>query len=336
MKQHSFRTIVLTAGTAAAVSVFALTGVGTRVTSDLTVCAASAAVSDDAASSDDAADISRSDEQMLEDHLLSNMSLETRKALGIETPDENLVRWNPLSAGNAGDLRQYVLASFSAPYPSNDRSLYNARQAESYLYGTLVEPGDTFSFNDTVGERTRERGFISAPEIWGSEIRDGIGGGICEISTILYDACLKANLDIVERSPHSMQVRYVPGGLDAAVSWTTKDFRVRNPYDEPIAVLAGYMDDSDSSRSPGAEQQGASASGQMTDGYGEEDTGGICMILLVSRSGEKLLGGTHYVPVSEQTGDRSYHSWLEVWHGSNLTGREDLGGTTYEGVDNAE
>ena len=106
------------------------------------------------------------------------------------------------------------------------------------INGTILEPGETFSFNKVVGERTAKSGFKEALIYTGGEVDYGLGGGICQISSTLYNAVLKANLDIVERKNHSMTVSYLPVGQDASVSYGSVDFKFTNSRSYPIKIVA--------------------------------------------------------------------------------------------------
>lgn len=104
------------------------------------------------------------------------------------------------------------------------------------ISGTIIGPGDSFSFNQTVGERTVARGYQEAMEIVNKEFVVGIGGGICQTSTTLFNAVEKAGLAMVERYSHSREVGYVPKGRDATVSWGGPDFRFVNPHPYPVLI----------------------------------------------------------------------------------------------------
>jgi len=101
----------------------------------------------------------------------------------------------------------------------------------------IVWPGETFSFNDVVGPRTPERGYRKAPVIGGDGL--GFGGGVCQVSTTLYNAVLDAGLEVVERHPHSSRVPYVAPGKDATVVFGALDFRFRNNTAHPVIIKAG-------------------------------------------------------------------------------------------------
>lgn len=114
---------------------------------------------------------------------------------------------------------------------------YNIWKMSSILNGAILDPGDTFSVNDTAGDRNEENGWKEADGIENGQFTPQYGGGICQVSTTLYNSCLKAELDIVNRVPHSIASSYVPKGLDATISTGGPDFKFSNPYDTPIYVI---------------------------------------------------------------------------------------------------
>jgi vancomycin resistance protein YoaR len=91
-----------------------------------------------------------------------------------------------------------------------------------------IPSGSTFSFNQTVGKRTVLAGYQEAKVVQGDEFVDGLGGGICQVSSTIFQAALRANLDIVVRACHSLEISYVPLGADATVQWNTQDFQFKN------------------------------------------------------------------------------------------------------------
>ena len=111
----------------------------------------------------------------------------------------------------------------------------NIRLAASLIDGVTVQAYGVFSFNQTVGERTKERGFREANIIVNGEYVQGVGGGVCQVSTTLYNAALYAGLEIVEVHPHSLAVSYVPPSQDAMVS-TACDFSFFNPYEFAVRL----------------------------------------------------------------------------------------------------
>ena len=98
-------------------------------------------------------------------------------------------------------------------------------------------PGEIFSYNATVGERTSSAGFMTAAVYAGGKVVDGIGGGICQVSSTIYNAALLANLEIVERDNHAFNPGYVPVSRDATVSWGSLDFKFKNTRNYPIKIL---------------------------------------------------------------------------------------------------
>ncbi|NLZ33260.1 MAG: VanW family protein [Firmicutes bacterium] len=111
----------------------------------------------------------------------------------------------------------------------------NIMLATASLNNYLLLPGEIFSFNAANGPRTAERGYRPAPVIVGHTVVPGLGGGVCQVSTTLYNAVLRAGLEVVERYPHSQPVGYVPPGMDATVA-DTLDFKFRNSSDRLIMI----------------------------------------------------------------------------------------------------
>lgn len=126
---------------------------------------------------------------------------------------------------------------------SKENRLSNIRLALQMINGTCLKPGETFSFNDVVGERTTERGFKSATAYSSGKVVEEVGGGICQVSTTLFNAVVKADLDIVERHNHSLTVSYVDKGKDAAVNWGGQDLRFTNTSDDNVYICCFLSDD---------------------------------------------------------------------------------------------
>lgn len=113
----------------------------------------------------------------------------------------------------------------------------NIRLSTSTISGTVIPPGGVFSFNDIVGDTTYEKGYKEAIVLQGTKEVPGLGGGVCQTSTTIYQAALKAGLEILERSPHTMEMPYSRGGLDAAIEYAYGlDMKFRNNYDFPILI----------------------------------------------------------------------------------------------------
>lgn len=148
------------------------------------------------------------------------------------------------------------LASYSTNYPTRDRNrATNVELASQKVDGYVLMPGETFSFNQVVGKRTASAGFKSATVYQGGEVVDGIGGGICQVSSTLYNAVLLANLEIVERSNHGFSVSYVKPSTDATVSWGSPDFKFKNNRNYPIKILFSATRGTDTCRILGLRQE---------------------------------------------------------------------------------
>jgi vancomycin resistance protein YoaR len=129
------------------------------------------------------------------------------------------------------------VASFRTFFsPANEARAHNIRQVAGLLDGVVISPGTEFSFNTTVGPRTVAAGFDVAPVISGGVLRPGVGGGICQVSTTLFNAVFFAGLPVVERWPHSFLIDRYPLGRDATVSYGSQDFRFRNDSDQVILI----------------------------------------------------------------------------------------------------
>ena len=126
---------------------------------------------------------------------------------------------------------------------SSKARLNNIKLAMSFINGTCVRPGEVFSFNDTVGKRTSERGFKKAAAYSSGEVTEQVGGGICQVSTTLFNAAVKADLQIVERHNHSLTVGYVDKGKDATVNWGSQDFRIKNNTDDNVYICCYLTND---------------------------------------------------------------------------------------------
>lgn len=131
-----------------------------------------------------------------------------------------------------------LLSEFSTSFASsNSNRSTNISLAAAKINGIVLMPGDTFSYNQTVGQRTTSAGFKSAPAYLNGQVVQETGGGICQVSSTLYNAVLYANLEIVERQNHTFKPTYVKPGLDATVSWGGPDFKFKNNRDYPIKIV---------------------------------------------------------------------------------------------------
>lgn len=132
-----------------------------------------------------------------------------------------------------------LLATFSTNYNAGDTNrTTNLKLSAGKINGTVLLPGDEFSYNKIVGERTIEAGYKMAATFSGGKVVDGLGGGICQISSTLYDAVVMANLDVTVRRNHQFVTSYLPGGKDATVVWGSQDFKFVNSRKYPVRITA--------------------------------------------------------------------------------------------------
>lgn len=132
-----------------------------------------------------------------------------------------------------------VLGTFSTTYNMDNKNrVTNLELASEKINGTIILPGEIFSYNKIVGERTIAKGYKEAAVYSGGKVVDGIGGGICQLSSTLYNAVIYANLEITARSNHRFLTSYVTAGRDATVSWGTIDFCFKNTRSYPIKIVS--------------------------------------------------------------------------------------------------
>ena len=131
-----------------------------------------------------------------------------------------------------------LLSSYSTSFASSSSNrATNVSLATNKINGKVLMPGEVFSFNGTVGKRTPQAGFKVAGVYMNGQVATDYGGGICQVSSTLYNAVLRANLEIVDRSNHMFEVGYVPIGTDATVSWGAPDFKFKNSRSYPIKIV---------------------------------------------------------------------------------------------------
>ncbi|KAF0825408.1 VanW family protein [Cytobacillus firmus] len=125
--------------------------------------------------------------------------------------------------------------------PNNTSRSHNIQLAAEALDNTVVFPDEVFSFNRAVGKRTAGKGYMRTPVIVRGELSEDIGGGICQVSSTLFNAVDRAGVKVLERYSHSKKVPYVPPGRDATVSWYGPDFTFKNRYSFPLLIRANAM-----------------------------------------------------------------------------------------------
>lgn len=133
-----------------------------------------------------------------------------------------------------------LVSKYYTTTTSNTNRNINIDLACQAVSGTVVMPGETFSFNQATGERTYEKGYREAAAIQGGTTVDEIGGGVCQVSSTLFNAAAMANLTILDRYPHAWPSSYVDKGRDATVNWPNLDFRFRNDGDMPVFLVTYY------------------------------------------------------------------------------------------------
>ncbi|MBD3108324.1 VanW family protein [Bacillus sp. AGMB 02131] len=132
---------------------------------------------------------------------------------------------------------RYVIGSYTTNYSSNQANRNtNIKIATETIDSYLLMPGESFSFNDYIGDTTADKGYRPAGTYLNGQVVDSLGGGVCQVSTTLYNAIIKAGIIPDTRYNHSMTVGYVPIGQDAAIAYPYKDLAFTNPYDAPIYI----------------------------------------------------------------------------------------------------
>lgn len=135
-----------------------------------------------------------------------------------------------------------ILGETSSKVSGSSNRRKNVALCAQKLDEVILLPGEIFSFNEVVGERTKAAGFTSAPSFLNGQTVNTVGGGVCQASSTLYGAVLRSGLKVTQRSPHTYAVGYVPDGQDAAVSYGTLDFCFENTSAWPVCIEAEYQD----------------------------------------------------------------------------------------------
>ncbi|WP_058952744.1 VanW family protein [Clostridium tyrobutyricum] len=178
------------------------------------------------------------DQKDLEKQLLSKIDGDVTGDLKINAKIDTVA-----ASIKSSDLQKVntLISNFSTNYGSVSSSerANNIELATKSINGTVIMPGEEFSFNGVVGERTAVKGYKAAPVIIGDKLEDGLGGGICQVSTTLYNAVNAAGLTSTERVHHTMPVHYVAKGMDATVDYGNIDYKFRNDFKYPVYVQ-GY------------------------------------------------------------------------------------------------
>ncbi|BCB03473.1 hypothetical protein KH172YL63_16060 [Bacillus sp. KH172YL63] len=167
----------------------------------------------------------------------ANEFLFSKGDLHLEAP--LLILYPRVDSETLAHIRTKLIGSYITYFNTfNKERTKNITLATEKINNAVVFPGEVFSFNEVVGKRTKEKGYEKAPVIVRGELSEDIGGGICQVSSTLFNAVDRAGVAILERYHHSKRVPYVPLGRDATVSWYGPDFTFRNDYNQPVLISA--------------------------------------------------------------------------------------------------
>ena len=158
-----------------------------------------------------------------------------------ETVAIPMVCYEPEIYGDGAYFRD-LLGHCDTKHNTNENRNTNLRLLCEAIDGTILQPGEEFSYNEVVGERTTEKGYMPAPAYSGDRLVNSVGGGVCQGSSTLYNCVLLADLEVTKRVCHGASINYLPLGLDAAVNWNTTDFCFRNNSNFPILLKAEVSD----------------------------------------------------------------------------------------------
>jgi vancomycin resistance protein YoaR len=217
-----------------------------------------------------------------------------------------------------------VEGQFTTHFPTGKKSrCSNIQLASSKLNGIVLMPGDRVSFNNTVGRRTEKAGFQIAGVYKNGKHDVDVGGGICQVSTTLYNAALLADLKIVQRHNHSMPVAYVPLGRDATVDYGALDLEIENNMDHPIALNSQYEAGRLTFRILGKKDPTLDVKIE-SDGRQRWDAGTQVIFDPTLAPGKKKV-------VDKGASGQQISTYRVVYRGGKLVAREPLGKSYYKG-----
>ncbi|WP_425539647.1 VanW family protein [Microaceticoccus formicicus] len=173
---------------------------------------------------------------------ISEMILSSSKSLEAITVPTSPIEVNPHHEELAARVNGVIGAASSTFNPWFWERVTNIEVSTDALNGIVVAPGEVFSVNDCIGDTTYDKGYQKSIVIVGTKEVPGMGGGVCQTSTTLYQAVLKADLEIVERQSHTLNLSYYDGGLDAAIEYGLADLVFKNNYDFPILIKGYYSE----------------------------------------------------------------------------------------------
>mgnify|MGYP001219766415 CR=1 FL=1 len=179
--------------------------------------------------------------EVQKDRLIDKIEKSIYKLDVIQIPVESII---PKVTGDLLSRINGIIGEFSTSFKGSSKNrIENIRLSANAIKGTLLMPGEAISFNEITGPREQKFGYKEANVIINGEFTPGIGGGVCQTSTTLYNALLLADVTILERSPHSIPPNYVNFGKDAAVAYGYLDLKFRNDFDYPIYIDAEIVGD---------------------------------------------------------------------------------------------
>lgn len=181
------------------------------------------------------------DKEKLKSEIKSKINGELTGDISIKAPIQELTA--AITADKLKTIDTNISTYSTSFVTSIPERINNIELATKAINGTILMPGDSFSFNGTVGQRTRARGYKEAGVIINNQISSDLGGGICQVSSTFYNALLRTELAYsgMKRIAHTLPSTYVPKGLDATVNWDNIDFQFKNTLDYPI-YIEGYTE----------------------------------------------------------------------------------------------
>ena len=147
-----------------------------------------------------------------------------------------IMKTNPAKTAQILGQIDTLIASYSSSFNDEPARKTNITLSAKAIDGIVLLPGETFSFNTIVGDTTAEKGYKEAAIIVNRQMDVGLGGGVCQVSSTLYNAVLRSGLDSVQRQPHSVPLSYVPKGLDATISYGDIDYKFKNTWEWPLYI----------------------------------------------------------------------------------------------------
>ncbi len=173
----------------------------------------------------------------LENDLTERIRFSTKDPESFKASAEYTARLEPPKPKADPESQRGTIATGKSEYAeSNYNRSFNLKRGTARLEGVVIRPGETFSFNRTVGAASKRNGYKLAAVYSGETMEEGYGGGICQVSSTLYNAVVRAGLKIVERHTHAFTVTYLPKGMDATIYYPSLDLKFKNTLDYPITI----------------------------------------------------------------------------------------------------